>query len=64
MLFYSLYCDIRKFTQAFHLLLNFAENITFFGILKFENVRTMEGSDNGDLDNRGPTIIVSSVQCS
>ena len=43
MLFYSLYYDIislisLKITQAFLLLLGFAENQTVFGILKFEIV--------------------------
>ena len=58
MLFYPLYYDIisltsLKITQAFHLLLGFAENQR---ILKFESVRITKGSDNGDLDNRGPTV--------
>ena len=62
MLFYPLYCDIisltsLKITQAFHLLLGFAENQTVFWDFKIRNsVRITEGSDNGDLDNRGPTV--------
>ena len=41
MLFYALYYDIisltsLKITQAFHLLLDFAENQIVFGILKLE----------------------------
>ena len=61
--FYSLYCDILsliglKITQAFHLLLDFAENQTVFRDFKIRNsVRITEGSDNGDSDNRGPTVI-------
>ena len=54
MLFYSLHCDIisLKITQAFHLLLDFAENQTVFWDFKIHNsVRITEGSDNGDLDN-------------
>ena len=62
MLFYPLYYDIisltsLKITQAFHLLLGFAENQTVFSDFKIRNsVRVTEGSDNGDLDNRGPTV--------
>ena len=62
MLFYSLYHDILsltslKITQAFHLLLGFAENQTVFWDFKNRNsVRITEGSDNGDSDNRGPTV--------
>ena len=64
MLFYSLYCDILsltslKITQAFHLLLGFVENQTVFWDFKIRNsVRITEGSDNGDSDNRGPTVYV------
>ena len=63
MLFFSLYYDILsltslKITQAFHLLLGFVENQTVFWDFKIRNsVRITEGSDNGDSDNRGPTVI-------
>ena len=63
MLFFSLYYDILsltslKITQAFHLLLSFVENQTVFWDFKIQNsVRTIEGSDNGDSDNRGPTVL-------
>ena len=62
MLFYSLYCDILSLTslkiiQAFHLLLGFVQNQTVFWDFKIRNsVRITEGSDNGDSDNRGPTV--------
>ena len=62
MLFYSLYCEIislisLKITQAFHLLLGFAENLTIFWDFKIQNgVQITEGSDNRDLDNQGPTV--------
>ena len=61
-LFYSLYCDIisltsLKITQAFHLLLGFAEIQAVFWDFKIRNsVRITKGSDNGDSDNRGPTV--------
>ena len=61
--FFSLYYDILsltslKITQTFHLLLGFVENQTVFWDFKIRNsVRITEGSDNGDLDNRGPTVI-------
>ena len=64
MLFYSLYCDMisltsLKITQAFHLLLGFAENQAVFWDFKIQNsVRITEGSDNGDSDNRGPTVFI------
>ena len=60
MLFYPLYCDIisltsLKITQAFHLLLDYAENK---GGFKIQNsIRITEGSDNGDSDNRGSTVL-------
>ena len=63
MLFYSLYYDILsltslKITQAFHLLLGFAENQTLFWDFKIQNsVLITEGLDNGDLDNRCPTVL-------
>ena len=62
MLFYLLYYNILsltslKITQAFHLLLGFAENQTVFWDFKIRNsIRITEGSDNGDSDNRGSTI--------
>ena len=62
--FYSLYYDILslislKITQAFHLLLGFAENQPVFWDFKIQNsVRVTEGLDNGDSDNRGPTVHV------
>ena len=61
--FYSLYYDILslislKITQAFHLLLGFAEHQPVFWDFKIRNsVRITEGSDNGDSDNRGPTVL-------
>ena len=63
MLFLSLYYDILsltslKITQTFHLLLGFVENQTVFWDFKIRNsVRITEGSDNGDSDNRGPTVL-------
>ena len=62
MLFYPLYYNIInltsiKITQAFHLLLDFAENQGVFLDFKIQNsVRITEGSDNGDSDNRGSTV--------
>ena len=59
---YSLYCNILsltslKITQAFHLLFGFVENRTVFWDFKIrKSVRITEGSDNGDSDNRGPTV--------
>ena len=45
-------------TQAFHLLLGFAENLTVFWDFKIRNsVRITEGSDNGDSDDRGSTVL-------
>ena len=66
-LFYSLYHDIislisLKIKQAFHLLLDFAENQGVFLDFKIQNsVRITEGSDNGDSDNRGSTVYVLNV---
>ena len=63
MLFFSLYYSILsltslKITQAFHLLLVFVENQTVFWNFKIQNsIRITEGSDNGDSDNRGPTLL-------
>ena len=62
MLFYPLYYDIISITsliitQAFHLLLGFAENSIVSWYFKIQNsVRITEGSDNGDSDNRGSTV--------
>ena len=63
MLFYPLYYDIislisLKITQAFHLLLGFAENYAVFWDFKIRNtVWTTKGLDNGDSDNRVPTVL-------
>ena len=43
-----------KIMQAFHLLLDFAENQIVFWDLN--SIRITEGSDNGDSDNRGSTV--------
>ena len=62
MLFYPLYFDIisltsLNITQTFHLLLGFAENQIIFWDFKIKiSVRITEGLDNGDSDNRGPTV--------
>ena len=63
MLLYQLYYDIISLTslkiiQAFHLLLGFAENPGVCRDFKFKlsSVRITEGTDNGDSDNRGPTV--------
>ena len=62
MLFYPLYYDIisltsLKITQAFYVLLGFAENPIISWYFKIQNsVRITEGSDNGDLDNQGSTV--------
>ena len=62
MLFYPLYYDIisltsLKITQAFHLLLGFAENQGVFWNFKIQNsVRITKGSDNGDSDNQSSTV--------
>ena len=46
-----------KITQAFYLLLGSGENQTVFWDFKIRNsVRITEGSDNGDSDNRSPTV--------
>ena len=47
-----------KITQAFHLLLGLAENSIFSWYFKIQNsVRITRGSDNGDSDNRGSTVL-------
>ena len=62
MLFFSLYYDILsltslKITQAFHLLLGFAENQAIYWDFKIRSsVRITEGSDNGDSDDGGLTV--------
>ena len=62
MLFYLLHCDIisltsLKITQAFHLLLGFAENQTLIWDFKIQNsVQITEGSDNRHSDNQGSTV--------
>ena len=62
MLFYPLYYDISSLeslniTQAFHLLLGFAENQAIYWDFKIRNsVRITEVSDNRDSDNRGSTV--------
>ena len=67
MLFYPLYYDISslislKITQAFHLLLGFAENQAIYWDFRIQNsVRITEGSDNRDSDNRGSTVL--SILC-
>ena len=51
-----------KGTQAFHLLLGFAENQTFFlWDFKIQNsVWITEGAVNGDSDNQGSTVHTAS----
>ena len=67
MLFYPLYYDIinltsLKITQVFHLLLGFVENQIVFWDFKIRNsIRITEGSDNGDLDNWGTTVVYNIV---
>ena len=69
MLFYPLYYDISslrslKITQAFHLLLGFAENQDIYWDFKIRNsVQITEGSDNRDSDNRGSTIYIYIYVC-
>ena len=68
-LFYPLYYDIisltsLKITQAFHLLVVFAENQVIFRDFTIRNsIRITEGSDNGDSDNRGPTVYTYTYMC-
>ena len=56
------YCDITslislRITQAFYLLLDFAENQTPFWDFKIRHgVWITEVSDNADSDNQGPTV--------
>ena len=67
MLFYPPYYDISsltslKITQAFHLLLGFAENQAIYWDSKIRNsVRITKGSDNRDSDNRGFTVLLLSL---
>ena len=62
MLFYPLYYNIisltsLKITQAFHLLLGFAENPIVSWYFEIRNsIWITEGLDNGDLDNQGSTV--------
>ena len=64
MLFYPLYHDVislisLRITQAFHLLLGFAENQIVFWNFKIRNsVQITESSDNGDSDNQGSTVYI------
>ena len=64
MLFYPLYYDMisltgLKITQEFHLLSGFAENSIVSWYFKIQSsVRIIEGSDNGDSDNRGSTVLM------
>ena len=66
-LFYPLYYDIisltsLKVTQAFHLLLGFAENQNVFRDFKIQNsIRITKGSDNGDSDDQGPTVYAMKI---
>ena len=46
-----------KITQAFHLLLGFAENPIFRDFKILNSVWITEGCDNGDTDNQGPTVL-------
>ena len=47
-------------TQKFNLLLGFAENqIVYWGFKILNSVRITEGLDNGDSDNRCPTVYMS-----
>ena len=63
MLFYPLYYDIIGLTsliitQTFHLLLGFAENQIVFWDFKIKNsIQITEGSDSGDSDNQGSTVL-------
>ena len=63
MLLYPLYYDIisltsLKITLAFHLLLGFAENQIVFWDFKIQKKHSItEGTDNGDLGNRDPTVL-------
>ena len=61
MLFYLLYYDIislasLKITQAFHLLLGFAENQIMWDFKIRNSVWITKGSDDGDSNNRGLTV--------
>ena len=64
MLLYPLHYDkisltSLKITQAFRLLLGFAENQIIFWDFKIRNsVQITEGSDNGDSDNQDFTVLV------
>ena len=61
--FYPLYYDIislasLKITHTFHLLPSSAENQIVLSCLIQNSLRITEGSDNRDLDNRGPTVLM------
>ena len=62
--FYPLYYDIislisLKIIWSFHLLPGFAENQGVFWDYRIQNsIRLTEVSDNGDLDNRGSTVLL------
>ena len=68
MLFYPLYYDIislkgLNIAQAFHLLLDFAENSIVSWYFKIQSsVRITEGSDDGDSDNRGSTVQTLTIE--
>ena len=55
-------CVVHKFLDmgiSFITVLGFAENQTIFWDFKIQNgVRITEGSNNGDSDNRGPTVYI------
>ena len=63
MLFYPLYYDIislasLKITHEFHLLLDgFAENKLIWDFKSWNNVQITKGSDNGNWDNQGSTVL-------
>ena len=63
-LFCPLYYDTvsltsLKITQVFHLLLEFGENqVVFRDFIIRNSVQITEGLDNGDSDNRGPTVYI------
>ena len=64
MLFYPLYYDIISLTSliitnTFNVLLGFVENQGIFWDFKIQNsIWITEGLDNGDLDNRGSTVLL------
>ena len=67
MIFYPLYYDVICLTSlkitygpvVIHLLLDFTENLIVFWDFKIQNsVQITEGSNNRELDNRGPTVLL------